>query len=1511
MKRVFKTCLTVFLALIIVISCIACVLPASAAETDETIELNEGTFAPGQVVVVFRDSAIDTNTALKKGDLAAVGADFGEMMDASSSAREAYSAADEEIGILSDSLGADFVLEDTLVFADGPDYEGGLASTGASADPVSGSELTVALISSDKYDTATMIKMLGKNKNVVKAEPNYYVYPTSFDDYSLNDPYNSYLYNVNSPAAGNTGGEQVNDRGTSADEALSINASSGWKKLTGDEDEVVVAVVDTGVLAEHEDLKDMMWTNPGNIGLKGLHGYDFFSNDDDPTDDNGHGTHCAGTIAAQANNMKGVAGVASGTNVKIMALKLLGGNGSNGGEDDATVYQTLGCYNYIHKAVMGGVNVVACNNSWGGSGYSTIYDDIISVLCEDGVICYIAASNDAADNDRTSVIPANSDCDNTVVVGAADITGLPTAFSDYGKTTVDVFGPGMNILSTISYDSYFPSIYDAELFNATTEYYGEFNADTEVTDGTVTPSVGKKAGEDIKAFGSLQFVKQRALKDDDEYEIPDDAELEISVEKGRHFTCDNPYRLKITVKNAQYGERYFIFFPYEKNPLTTGDDNTWTSVTTENVASSDGSSAIFGAGDLYRDKDGKMDFGEELAVVGFTKPPYDRIERHITNAGYHTLLSAEDAEDKEMYFGLCMVNEYAQGESHDASIYLDSIAVAKPDIELEPNTSYDLMSGTSQATPAVCGAGALLAALNPRQEGETGADYAKRIKAKLLTYVRRTDELADLCSTGGYVDLSPIDSAIPSVSDAVCDMENETLTLIGENLYEGSTLTYRRMAIDGAEEEALPDDMPVEYAADGTKLIIHNAKRLFSTYTAFTVTAQNGMKGTGKFFLVKGQNKLQTVNSLTRPFNHGFITVPVLLTDADGEGLYGFYPYTGEVCRYDGEQFITYRDTDIIEVMRRYLINNGDDVYSVYNDYIISCFTFNSPTSENSILYIPITISIPEERAEDEETEEASEEDKTDAEPEQISYRKESYLATFDLTSDDHHWQLSEMTTPPDELWDDKTANFAPTVFNEKLICIGGSSLIEEEDSSLPVYSYDLKTKEWTKEPDLPYVADYYDCTVHNCRLYVMFGSDPDTSLSNEERILSEVWCFDGEKWEQKHDDLKYVGRVYKSQDFLLHTDAIAVVKNGLIFIGASVDGGGNMFLYHTDTDSIEPLYYTVFDRVSDARNEYQSCVATRDGIYYIYETNDDNNSFWKLCLIPADSGVYESPYEDVILGDVDKDGEVTVVDATFIQRKLVNMKVPVFDEKAADVDGDGEVTIIDATWIQRYLVGMPSPLDKKPDNDELYARAVRDAMDAGEDEIMPLVNITKDDDNVIWSEDGKSVLVAFMHKFPDSYPAGEDIKLKWGNVWCVSAGEIVEWVKNNGRGVTDWKERLHQVLGMPTSKEYTTITALWVDADLLYRPAFVTDPTAEMKATYQPTGEEEFDKMYKAWFDSNIIWSYYDNAYPWTRLGYTYDWADNRTEYGLSEFLIFNGANASVEYTYSIEDFVTFAKRS
>ncbi len=277
--------------------------------------------------------------------------------------------------------------------------------------------------------------------------------------------------------------------------------------------------------------------------------------------------------------------------------------------------------------------------------------------------------------------------------------------------------------------------------------------------------------------------------------------------------------------------------------------------------------------------------------------------------------------------------------------------------------------------------------------------------------------------------------------------------------------------------------------------------------------------------------------------------------------------------------------------------------------------------------------------------------------------------------------------------------------------------------------------------------------------------------------------------------------------------------------------------------------------------------------------------------------------------GDANDDGAVTVSDVTDIQRKLAGYAVAPFNEITADVDKDGAVTIQDATLIQSKLADMPSPPDdEKLDNDALYDIAVRDSVFADNDELLPLVNISRDDDRVIWN--GDKVLMGLVHKYPDIYPDGEDVTLKWGDVWVFSAGEMYQWINSNGNGVNDWQERLEQLLGLPEWKNYTSVTTVWVDADLLHRPANVADPTAAMELTYKPTGDDEFDAKFKSWYDSTILWSYFNEIkYPWTRLGYTYDWADNGKEYGLSEFILFSGETVSVDHTCTINEFVVNVK--
>ena len=463
--------------------------------------------------------------------------------------------------------------------------------------------------------------------------------------------------------------------------------------------------------------------------------------------------------------------------------------------------------------------------------------------------------------------------------------------------------------------------------------------------------------------------------------------------------------------------------------------------------------------------------------------------------------------------------------------------------------------------------------------------------------------------------------------------------------------------------------------------MIRNAKSLFSTYTAFTVTSENGMAGTGKFFLVKGQNKMNTFEQYTV---YGGMVLPYLLTDADGRNLYGYYNQTGEIAYFDGEQFNTYHNTNLRLAMNQYYADSGVDAYSVYNDYVFTKFQSDVPTVEDGVVYISIVNYIPDE------SEEADDDEK------EISYREEHYLATFDLNGNDHRWHFSRIADLPEGLR--KNGNqysLVQAVCNGKFFLIGDPGTEGSTDSSLPFYSYNPESDEWMQEPSLPYISECVDVAASNGKLYVMFGFDPDKTKPNEERILSSVWCFDGEKWEQKNDDLKYVGRINENNGTLYHSDAITPVKNGLIFIDASVDGGGNLFLYNTETDAIEPLYYSNRLSLCDAKDERHSCVTTRDGIYYLCDYIEENETYggWALYLIPADSGVYENPFTEDILGDADGDGEVTIDDATLVQKAAIDLVYFNRRQKTvADVNKDGRISVLDVTAIQRYLAEMDAP---------------------------------------------------------------------------------------------------------------------------------------------------------------------------------------------------------------------------
>ncbi len=204
---------------------------------------------------------------------------------------------------------------------------------------------------------------------------------------------------------------------------------------------------------------------------------------------------------------------------------------------------------------------------------------------------------------------------------------------------------------------------------------------------------------------------------------------------------------------------------------------------------------------------------------------------------------------------------------------------------------------------------------------------------------------------------------------------------------------------------------------------------------------------------------------------------------------------------------------------------------------------------------------------------------------------------------------------------------------------------------------------------------------------------------------------------------------------------------------------------------------------------------------------------------------------------------------------------------------------------------------------EELYAMAVKDAAFAEADEIYPLVSLTKQDKLVTWDEDGR-VLLCTWHSYPDSYPQGETVTAEWGHVWAFTGKELATHADELEQA-KDSQMRLRQLLAISPGKTHSTVTGVWADPSDVVRPAYQSDASIGTMTTAFPEGGQ-VDAQFKSWFDQNILDSYFYGSYPWTRLGYTYDWADNGKTYGMTEFLIQQGAKLEVAFTETTDEFLS-----
>lgn len=220
-----------------------------------------------------------------------------------------------------------------------------------------------------------------------------------------------------------------------------VKAPMLWKEEIKGSKDIVIAVIDTGMDYTHPALSHLLWTNEKEIPDNGkdddengyiddVNGWDFYNDDNDPMDDQSHGTHVSGTIGGKDIGIV--------HEVSIMPLKFLSKYGQGNLADAIKA---------INYAVDNGADIMS--NSWGGGPKSKALEEAIQHADEHGVIFIAASGNSFNDNDKYPAYPASYDIKNVISVAASDKDDELAFFSNWGEKSVHVAAPGVAIYSSV------------------------------------------------------------------------------------------------------------------------------------------------------------------------------------------------------------------------------------------------------------------------------------------------------------------------------------------------------------------------------------------------------------------------------------------------------------------------------------------------------------------------------------------------------------------------------------------------------------------------------------------------------------------------------------------------------------------------------------------------------------------------------------------------------------------------------------------------------------------------------------------------------------------------------------------------------------------------------------------------------------------------------------------------------------------------------------------------------
>ncbi len=293
-----------------------------------------------------------------------------------------------------------------------------------------------------------LVKQLQADPNVEYAEPNYIFHKQSVGIESARFDKSQAVQGFSSPV--NTS-FTTNYYQSDAD----IQTEEAWADLSASSSVMpVVAVIDTGIDYNHEVFASTgaVWSNPGEIASNGIdddhngyiddvRGWNFVANNNNPMDDEDHGTHVSGIIFGLSQDI--FASTLTPAKVKIMPLKFLDNTGSGATSDAVEA---------IYYAIENGASVI--NASWGGGSYSAALRDAIIEAYNNRVTFVAAAGNASNNNDSSPTYPANYSIGNLISIAATNDSDTVAGFSNFGKNTVHIASPGVSILSTLPNDSY-------------------------------------------------------------------------------------------------------------------------------------------------------------------------------------------------------------------------------------------------------------------------------------------------------------------------------------------------------------------------------------------------------------------------------------------------------------------------------------------------------------------------------------------------------------------------------------------------------------------------------------------------------------------------------------------------------------------------------------------------------------------------------------------------------------------------------------------------------------------------------------------------------------------------------------------------------------------------------------------------------------------------------------------------------------------------------------------------